>query len=264
MMGQTSGDTLSNAPAVSVTVSSYLLGRYEVTKVQWDEVRSWALANGYTDLGAGAGKSSNHPIQTISWWDAVKWCNARSEKEGLDPVYWSGTLPFRGGTTVPSVKWDAKGYRLPTEAEWEKAARGGISGKRFPWGTDSISHSYANYYASSSISYDLSGAANNYHPAYRSGSTPYTAPVGSFAANGYGLYDMAGNVWELCWDWYSASTYAAGAIDPIGAVTGTSRVSRGGGWRLNATYCRASNRIWVSPTTANHDHGFRIARSSVP
>ncbi len=263
-MGRTSGDTDSNAPPVNVIVSQFHMGKNEVTKAEWDEVWTWAIDNGYTDLGAGAGKAYNHPVHSVNWFDIVKWCNARSQREGLTPCYTVSGSVMKIGTTAPSVNWTANGYRLPTEAEWEKAARGGVSGKRFPWGTDTISHSQANYNASTSYSYDASGTVNNYHPTYNDGTTPYTSPVGSFAANGYGLHDTAGNVWEWCWDWYGASTNVNGATDPRGAASGAGRVRRGGGWSNGANYCRAANRFNTPSSTGSSGFGFRVARSSVP
>ena len=264
-MGRTSGDTDSDALPVSVTVDTFYMGKNEVTKALWDEVLTWAIANGYTDLAEGDGKADNHPVQSVSWWDVVKWCNARSQMQGLTPVYAVSGSVMKTGNTAPTVNWSANGYRLPTEAEWEKAARGGVSDKRFPWGTDTISHSQANYFASPTYSYDSSGAGNfwGHNPTYATGSPPWTSPVGSFAANGFGLNDMAGNVWEWCWDWYGASTYANGANDPRGAVSGVDRVIRGGGWNYVAYQCSASHRASQVPTGLSGDMGFRIARSSV-
>jgi formylglycine-generating enzyme required for sulfatase activity len=259
---------ISDAPTRTVTLNAFYIGKYEVTKAEWDNVRTWGLANGYTDIAAGSGKAGNHPVQTIGWYNVVKWCNARSQKEGLTPAYYTNdaqTTIYKTGSvnvTNAQVKWSASGYRLPTEAEWEKAARGGLSGKRFPWG-DTISHSQANYYAASGYSYDSSGSVNNYHPTYATGSIPYTSPVGAFAANDYGLYDMAGNVWEWCWDWYG--TYAAGSqTNPRGTTSGTSRVFRGGGWSDPAYGSRVAYRNDSYPTGTNVYFGFRVLRSLAP
>jgi len=260
----TMGDSLdgdSNAPLVTVNVSAFFMGKNEVTKALWDEVRTWGAANGYTDLATGAGKASNHPVQTVSWWHAIKWCNARSQKEGLTPVYSVSGTVMKTGTTAPTVNWSANGYRLPTEAEWEKAARGGLSGKRFPWG-DTISHTNANFRNDGAETYRT--GTTGYHPTYLTGSTPYTSPVGAFAANGYGLHDMAGNVWEWCWDWYGASTYLNNATDPRGAASGTDRVLRGGSWGFNAIYCRVAGRLNLAPSGTGSSIGFRVVRSSVP
>jgi formylglycine-generating enzyme required for sulfatase activity len=253
------GDPWGDASPVTVQVSAFFMGKYEVTKTLWDEVRTWGASNGYTDLSTGMGKASNHPVQTISWWDIVKWCNARSQKEGLTPVYTVSGSVMKTGTTAPTVNWSASGYRLPTEAEWEKAARGGLSGKRFPWG-DEISHSQANYIALSDYSYDLSGSVYNYHPTYATGNEPYTSPVGVLAENDYGLHDMAGNVWEWCWDWYGS--YSNEPIDPRGANSGGLRVLRGGSWYDPADYCRVAFRGYFNPSNPYYFIGFRVARSS--
>jgi formylglycine-generating enzyme required for sulfatase activity len=264
-MGRTSGDTDAVAPPpITVTVSPFYIQQTETTKAQWDEVRTWAVNNGYTDLAAGAGKAANHPVQTVSWWDVVKWCNARSEKEGLTPVYTVSGAVMRTGETAPTPNWSANGYRLPTEAEWEKAARGGVSGKRFPWSTDTISHAQANYYGSLYYAYDQS-PINNHHPTYAAGGEPYTSPVGSFAANGYGLYDIAGNVFEWCWDWYDdVSPGERRPEDPRGPSWGEYRVLRGGSWNENAIGACCANRCYNTPGYTSNFNGFRPVRSSVP
>ena len=253
-------------PVHSVYVSAFYMGKYEVTTELWETVRAWGLNNGYTDLPVGNGslasKGANHPVHSINWYAMVKWCNARSQKENLTPCYTVSGSTYKIGSSAPDCNWSANGYRLPSEAEWEKAARGGVSGKNFPWGTDTITHSQANYYSLTSYAYDVS-PTQNYHPTYAVGGYPYSSPVGSFAPNGYGLYDMAGNMWEWCWDWYGSYT-AGSQTDPRGAASGSYRVGRGGSWLNGADYCRVALRGGNAPGFTNNDFGFRIARSSVP
>ena len=252
----------TDAPIRSVTLNAFYMGTNLVTWADWNTVRTWGLANGYTDLNAGAGKAASHPALTITWYDVVKWCNARSEKDGLTPCYTLNGAVYRTTNSDAVVcNWAVNGYRLPTEAEWEKAARGGLSGKRFPWG-DTISQSQANYYGDTSgFSYDLGPNGNNSIGSI--GGSPCTSPVGTFPANGYGLYDMAGNMFEWCWDWYGP--YTAGAqANPRGVTSGTSRVFRGGDWYGTADGCRVANRNAFSPSISYDGVGFRIARSSLP
>jgi formylglycine-generating enzyme required for sulfatase activity len=237
-----------------------------VTKELWDEVRAWGLNNGYTDLPPGndssASKGANHPVHSINWYAMVKWCNARSQKDGLTPCYTVSGEIYKTGSSAPDCDWNASGYRLPSEAEWEKASRGGVSGKNFPWGTDTITHSQANYFSSTNYSYDVS-PTRNFHPTYAVGDYPYSSPVGSFAPNGYGLYDMAGNMWELCWDWHA--TYpSTSQTDPRGPALGSYRVGRGGSWDYYAYNCRVAGRYYYYPTVSYGGIGFRLALSSVP
>ena len=248
-------DGSTSTPVVTVDVSAFYMGKYEVTKALWNEVRTWGLSNGYSDLSSGNGRADNHPVYKITWYDMVKWCNARSEKEGRTPCYSVSGSTYRTGiSNSVDCDWTANGYRLPTQAEWEKAARGGLIGKRFPWG-DTISHANANYYESTWYSYDT-GDGSGYYPSSLSGS-PKTSAVGSFAANGYGLYDMSGNVWEWCWD-FNGGTYTDGASDPRGPSSGTNRIIRGGSWNARANACRVVHHQNLHPSTSDKN-GFRVA-----
>jgi formylglycine-generating enzyme required for sulfatase activity len=263
------GQTGVAEPVHTNFISGFWMDATEVTKAQWDDVANWATTNGYDITAAGgSGKTNNHPVQMVTWYECVKWCNARSQKEGLTPCYAIDPIFFNiyktGNVNISNswVNWSANGYRLPTEAEWEKAARGARQGRQFPWGGDTIQHARANYYAdTNSYSYDTS-LTQGYHPDYETGGSPYTSAVGSFPANGYGLHDMAGNVWEWCWDWYG--DYTAGyQTDPHGPPTGqygANRVLRGGSWGGLAFVERVANRNSSNPDNGNNNIGLRCAR----
>jgi len=255
-------------PVHAVEVDAFYMAKYEVTKGLWDKVRKWGVANGYTDLEpqifagweSASGKANNHPVYQVSWWEVIEWCNARSEMEGLTPCYTVKGVVMKTGTTVPDVNWGARGYRLPTEAEWEKAARGGLIGRNFPWGNDVI-YSKGNFSISAEKA-DQMGATDR-HPSYVTDDEPYTSPVGSFPPNGYGLYDMAGNVAEWCWDWYGEYSEES-QTNPNGPASGAHRVVRGGEWNSMPAKCRVAFRYMDDPDCEEFETGFRVARKVNP
>jgi formylglycine-generating enzyme required for sulfatase activity len=244
---------ITDAPPTNVSVLGFYMDTNLVTSSLWQTVYDWAGTNGYRFENSGEVKSGNDPAQnpvvTVDWYDCVKWCNARSQQAGKTPVYYTDaalTQVFTNGDPVVVYpNWSAQGFRLPTEAEWEKAARGGLIGQRFPWG-NLINENLADYRGDTSVyPYDL--GPNGFNAIGAIGGTSFaTTPVGSFPPNGYGLYDMAGNVFEWCWDWYG--TPYAGGTNPTGPSSGTYRVVRGGTWSAFANYCRSGFRGSSAPS----------------
>lgn len=227
-MGCTSEQSNCNSdenPTHQVTLSAYEIGKYEVTQKEWRTV-----------MGSNPAffTGDNKPVEQVSWNDIITFCNALSLQEGLTPVY---TI---NGSTV-SANWYADGYRLPTEAEWEYAARGGAL-------------STNTRYSGSNIINDVSWFSSN--------SSSKTHDIGSKSPNQLGIYDMSGNVWEWCWDWYSPNYYTQSIqTDPKGPDAGSGRVLRGGSWYNYAERCRISYRYDSSPSSRNSLNGFRLART---
>lgn len=259
-----SHDNLIDAIKHSVTLGKFQIGKYEVTKELWDEVRDWGLNNGYKKIDPGISKDKGHPVCGVSWWDAVLWCNAYSEKEKLQPVYYANGNIMRGIdlSIVPVPDWSANGYRLPTEAEWERAARSHKKSARFVWG-DKISHDDANYQNINLDQIPYSDRnSRGYHPMYAKNEMPHTSPVGSFKNRKNEPQDLAGNVTEWCWDWYDEKYYSVSeAKDPKGPPSGLGRVVRGGSWLHDAGFLRVAHRTYFSPQQVLNNVGFRVVQS---
>ena len=201
-----SGDAYSDEiPAHRVTLGGYYIGKYEVTQKLWKAV-----------MGSNPSrfKGDNLPVENVSWNDVQEFIRKLNQLTG-------------------------KSYRLPTEAEWEYAARGG----------------------GSSLVYKYSGSNNIGSVAWYRGNSGYgTHPVGSKSPNELGIYDMSGNVWEWCQDWYSSTYYSnSPSKNPHGPTRGSDRVCRGGSWGLNSVYCRVSCRVEYSPDLRQNNLGFRLA-----
>jgi formylglycine-generating enzyme required for sulfatase activity len=248
MMGDTRGAGSQNElPVHSVTLNSFYMSEYQVTQAEYSHYMQppsiWTIQFG---LGDG------YPAYFVSWYAALKYCNLRSMDEGLTPVYSiSGfTNPADWGDVpnASNAEWNAaicnlnaNGYRLPTEAEWEYAARGGTNNPDYLYsGSDEID---------AVAWYDNIG---NYG----------SKPVGEKAPNGLGIYDMSGNIYEWCWDAWSS--YSGGHSDnPTGPVTGLYRVFRGGYWASSASNCRVAYRNSFAPFYAYNPYGFRVCRSAL-
>ncbi|MDR2553587.1 MAG: formylglycine-generating enzyme family protein [Treponema sp.] len=284
-----------------VTLSPFRMAKYETTYQLWQEVYGWAVVHGYTfanpgkegypyagtddDAGKGTGgggwtaaEKKNRPVTGINWRDAVVWCNAYSEMSGEAPVYYTDaaytallkTATNEEGTAAAAdtavMKSGANGYRLPTEAEWEYAARGG----------DTSAGAWNYTYAGTSTAGTGVGELGDY--AWYDGNADYMGqgssqkdntnygvhPVGTKAANGAGLHDMGGNLWEWCWDWYAGTVDTTAVTDPVwagappGPVSGSYRVLRGGSWSSSAGSCGVLIRLGGTPNAGGDDQGFRV------
>ncbi|MHC6201933.1 formylglycine-generating enzyme family protein [Breznakiellaceae bacterium SP9] len=223
-MGYNNGGS-SEKPVHQVSISKpFLMGKYPVIQKEWAAV-----------MGSNPSKwkGDTLPVEQVSWFAAVEYCNKRSEKEGLTPVY-------SGSGTAITGNFNANGYRLPTEAEWEWAAKGG--------GKDFIIRKYSGSNNADTVAW------------YDANSGGRTHEVGTKAPNRLGLYDMSGNVWEWCWDWFGNYPRRA-QTDPLGAASGSLRVRRGGDWVLDAAFLRSAYRNSASPANRYEFVGFRVARS---
>ncbi|MDR1277489.1 MAG: formylglycine-generating enzyme family protein [Treponema sp.] len=221
-------------PVHTVTVKSFYMGKYEVTQKEWQEIMETTAARqrDMADKSRPLKGEGNCPIYYVNWYEAVEYCNRLSLKEGLTPAY-------QGSGDTVICDFDASGYRLPTEAEWEYAARGG----------------------NNSVSYEYSGGNSADSVAWYSGNSgSSTHPAGTKEPNSLGLYDMSGNVWEWCWDWYGNYTGEA-QTNPAGTSPGTTRVLRGGSWSNDAVYVRSAFRFSYTPSSRGSGIGFRLARS---
>jgi formylglycine-generating enzyme required for sulfatase activity len=197
----------------------------------------------------GFEQTDDHPVVNVTWNDAIAFCNKLSEQEGLKPYYGFGAGEKSGGD----------GYRLPTEAEWEYACRAGTT-TRYQSGDDAETLATVGNVADGTLK-AKGGMFSSWTAIAARDSYVFTAPVGRFRANAFGLYDMHGNVWEWCWDGYKADYYKESPeADPSGPLQASGRVIRGGSWYVIPRVCRSAYRVRSSPDRRDNDLGFRLAR----
>ena len=252
-------NTKSNYYGKGVTISDFYIGKYDITQKEWTDV-----------MGDNPSrfKGDNLPVETVSWYDSIEYCNKRSLKEGLRPYYNINKVrkdpnnrPDPKFGDLDTTKWtvtlnkDANGYRLPTEAEWEYAASGGQLSRGYIYsGSDAVDE--VAWYWRNAGDRTLSGAWN--WPSIEQNHNQ-TKPVGAKKPNELGLYDMSGNVRQWCWDWQGE--LGSNVVDPKGAASGFHRVWKGGGW-IGADFCCASAyRGGLAANGKGPDQGFRVCRN---
>lgn len=212
-----------------VTLNDFLIAKHQLTFEEFDAFCKATSRDLPNDEGWGRGK---WPVINVSWFDAIDYCNWRSQQEGLMEVY-------RINQQEVIANWNANGYRLATEAEWEYAARGGQQSHGFD-------------YAGSNLVDEVAW--------YQDNSGGKTHPVGEKKANELGIYDLSGNVWEWCWDWHG-DDYLTDPTNPKGPDTGSRRISRGGSWSNGAVFSNIVLRYSFSPDIWSNWIGFRLART---
>jgi formylglycine-generating enzyme required for sulfatase activity len=246
-MGSDNGDS-DEKPVHQVTINkAFFMSDHEVTQKEWVETMGTTIRQ-QRDMEDKSlslyGDGDNYPMYYVNWYEAIEYCNKRSIKEGLMPAY-SGS-----GDDI-TCNFKAGGYRLPTEAEWEWAAKGGRK--------DFMIYEYSGSNSVDGVAWYSGNSGNRTHP------------VKTKTANSLGLYDMSGNVWEWCWDWYESykatrywdwyGRYGGSAqTSPVGAAEGSYRVVRGGSWCYFAQNVRSTFRFYGIPSYRDSDLGFRLVR----
>ncbi len=224
-------------PACRISVSSFYLAKTELTQRDWKAIM---------EFNPSQRKGSDLPVTNVSWFQALEYCNRRSKEEGLEPCYSldGDTSPSQWSEGQVNCDWKANGFRLPTEAEWEYAARGGRE----------------------DMPGDFSGSSDHTLVAWTDGNTDgkygFAQPVGELQANELGLYDLSGNVWEWCWDWYGSYSPDE-ASNPRGPAAGRQRCKRGGSYYHNSSLCKVYFRSYLEPAGKVYNIGFRVCRSNV-
>jgi len=238
------GGTFNNGTS-NVSLSSFFIDKFEITQSDYQAV-----------MGGNPSYFSsypNRPVEQVSWFNAIEYCNRRSMLEGLTPCYSYSTYGTDPGSwpagwntnhinhTNVSCNWTANGYRLPTEMEWMFAAKGG---------NQSLGYTYSGSNTIGNVAWYISNSGNRTHD------------IGELPNNELGTFDMSGNVWEWVWDIWSSSYSGANETNPTGPLSGTHRVRRGGSWLNTNSYCTVSYREEQYAISSSSYMGFRCVRIS--